>query len=400
MIEGVRQRLLDAVRVRLRADVPVGIYLNGGIDSPAIAGMVVHLVREDVAQRTADFLGVKLSPVHVTEEALAARFEGAVWHSEALMPDVNGAGKLAMAEAAHEAGFKVMITGEGSDEHFAGYSQFQTEFQLELESWNYTPQKHELAIRETPAKQIAGLKWVVPPTLASTRKTLNKTTIAGLFTRDRPLSYAPWAMEKEKLNTSDAQTVFVDSLDGETRQNMMQSWHPLHTSEYVWTKTTFANSLLRYLGDNIDMAYQIESRPAFLDHHLTEYSNSLPPALKPKYDYRTGKFREKHILREAVKPFVTEEIYRRTKQPFLAPMRYRVEGAMHRELKELVTKENVEEPGFVDWEKTSGQVSKAIEEGDPLAFRAAITVAQYVVLSRIFGVKTAIPPVVTHSHLI
>jgi asparagine synthase (glutamine-hydrolysing) len=91
-----------------------------------------------------------------------------------------------------------------------------------------------------------------------------------------------WATEKEKLNTSDAQTVFVDSLDGETRQSMMRSWRTLHTSEYVWTKTAFANSLLRYLGDNIDMAYQIESPPAFLIHHLTEYANSLLPASKLK----------------------------------------------------------------------------------------------------------------------
>ncbi|KAL4757457.1 uncharacterized protein BDW70DRAFT_171360 [Aspergillus foveolatus] len=125
------------------------------------------------------------------------------------------------------------------------------------------------------------------------------------------------------LSTSDAQTVFVNSLDGQTRQNMMRSWHPLHTSEYVWTKAAFAKSLLRYLGDN--------------------YANSLPPALKLKCDYAAGKFREKHVLREAGKPF----------------------GTMHTKLKELVTKENVEMLGFVDWRYL-------------LAFRAAITVAQYI----------------------
>lgn len=46
MIEGVRERLLDAVRLRLRADVPLGVYLSGGIDSSVIAGMVTHLIRE------------------------------------------------------------------------------------------------------------------------------------------------------------------------------------------------------------------------------------------------------------------------------------------------------------------------------------------------------------------
>jgi asparagine synthase (glutamine-hydrolysing) len=79
-------------------------------------------------------------------------------------------------------------------------------------------------------------------------------------------------------------------------------------------------------------------------------------------------------------------------------MRYPVEGAMHRKLKELVTKENVQMLGFVDWEKTSGLVSKATEGGDPLTFTAAITVAQYIVLSMRFGVKTAYTPVVAHSY--
>jgi asparagine synthase (glutamine-hydrolysing) len=148
-------------------------------------------------------------------------------------------------------------------------------------------------------------------------------------------------------------------------------------------------SLLRYLGDNIDMAHQIESRPAFLDHNLTEYVNSLPPSLKMKYNYESGTFTEKYILREAVKPFVTEEIYKRKKQMYVAPMRYAVDGPMHRKLKELVTKENVEALGFMDWEKMQGVVEKAIVDGDPLSFRAAVSAVQWVVLSKRFGVKKA-----------
>ncbi|KAL2829126.1 nucleophile aminohydrolase [Aspergillus pseudoustus] len=424
MIEGVRQRLLDAVRVRLRADVPVGIYLSGGIDSSAIAGMVVHLVKEgaklgdsssqdlsriqcftvqfdkdsgvdesDVAQRTAEFLGVKFNPVHVTEEVLAERFEKAIWYSEAFMADVNGAGKLAMAEVAHNAGFKVVITGEGSDEHFAGYSYFQDEFLLEEDpSWtpdDYDKAKYEEAVSKAGTAKFAGYKFSGTPTLPSTTRTLNNTRIAGILKGAIPLSIAPWALEK--YGASDAQTVFADSLDGEVRHAIAKRWHPLHGAEYIWTKTAFQMSLLRYLGDNIDMAYQVESRPAFLDHNLTEYANNLPPSLKIKCNYDSGTFTEKYILREAVKPFVTEEIYKRKKQPYVAPMRYAVDGPMHRKLKELVSQENVEALGFVDWEETQGLVEKAIVGGDNFAFRAAVAIAQYVVLSKRFGVKRATP---------
>ncbi|KAL3446070.1 nucleophile aminohydrolase [Aspergillus insuetus] len=423
MIEGVRQRLLDAVRVRLRADVPVGIYLSGGIDSSAIAGMVVHLVKEegaklgdsesqdlsriqcftvqfdkdsgmdesDVAQRTAEFLGVKFNPVHVTEDILAERLEKAVWYSEAFMSDINGAGKLAMAEVAHNAGFKVVITGEGSDEHFAGYSFFQNEALLEEDpSWtpvDYDKTKFEEAKDKAGTNHVAGVKWSLPPTLPSTTRTLNNTSIAGILHGMIPLPFATWALDKYR--GTDSQTLFADSLDGEVRHAIANRWHPLHSAEYIWTKTAFQISLLRYLGDNIDMAHQIESRPAFLDHNLTEYVNGLPPSLKMKYNYDSGTFTEKYILREAVKPFVTEEIYTRKKQMYAAPMRYAVDGPMHRKLKELVTKENVEALGFIDWGKTQGVVETAIVDGDPFAFRAAVSAAQWVVLSKRFGVKKA-----------
>ncbi|KAL4876199.1 hypothetical protein BJY04DRAFT_223283 [Aspergillus karnatakaensis] len=429
MIEGVRQRLLDAVRVRLRADVPVGIYLSGGIDSSAVAGMVVHLVKEgarlgnsssddlsriqcftvqfdkdsgvdesDVAQRTADFLGVKFTPIHVTEEVLAERFEQVIWNSETFMPDIHGCGKLALAEAAHNAGFRVVLTGEGSDEHFAGYPFFQNEFLLEEDhSWGHpntaATRPHKLDSQDTSRNHIQGLDWTLPETLPSTTKTLNNTHIAGYISRSVPLKFLPWTADPKSLPTTDAQTVFINSLLPRVRSAMESKWHPLHTAQYTWAKTAFPNALLRYLGDNLDMAHQIESRPAFLDHPLTEYVNALPPSLKLKLDPATGKFVEKHILREAVRPFVSEEIYARTKQMYAAPLRYRFDGPVHNMFRGLVTRGNVEALGFVDWGETEGLLERAVVGGDPEAFRAVVTVAQFVVVSRRFGVRTAVPGV-------
>ncbi|KAL2785587.1 nucleophile aminohydrolase [Aspergillus keveii] len=403
MIEGVRQRLLDAVRVRLRMVVHLvkeeGAKLgdSSSQDLSRIQCFTVQFDKDsgmdesDVAQRTAEFLGVEFNPVHVTEDTLAERLETAVWYSEAFMSDVNGSGKLAIAEVAHNAGFKVVITGEGSDEHLGGYSFFQNEALLEEDpSWtpaDYNKAKLEEAKDKAGTNHVAGYKWSLPPTLPSTTRTLNSTSIAGILDGIIALPLATWALDK--YGVTDSQTLFTDSLDGEVRHAIAKRWHPLHSAEYVWTKTAFQMSLLRYLGDNIDMAYQIEARPAFLDHNLTEYVNGLPPSLKMKYNYESGTFTEKYILREAVKPFVTDEIYKRKKQMYVAPMRYAVDGPMHRKLKELITKENVEELGFMDWEKMQWVVEKAIVDGEPLSFRAAVSASQWVVLSKRFGVKKA-----------
>lgn len=169
----------------------------------------------------------------------------------------------------------------------------------------------------------------------------------------------------------------------------MNRWHPLHTAEYVWTKGFFCNLLLRYLGDNIDMVHHVETRPPFLDHHLSEYANGLPPSLKIKYSRSDGSFTEKYILREAVFPFVTDEIYKRMKKPYLGPTTFQANGALHQLFCRLTSRENVDALGFVDYEKVQELVRKAFEEKDPWAFRAAFSVCQFVVLSQRFGVARA-----------
>jgi asparagine synthase (glutamine-hydrolysing) len=147
--------------------------------------------------------------------------------------------------------------------------------------------------------------------------------------------------------------------------------------------------ILRYNGDNIDMVNQVESRCPFLDHHLTEYVNNVPPSLKLKYLPEEKSFREKYILREAVKPYVTDEIYNISKKAYMGPRKFWPDGPLHRKIKQLVTKENVESLGFVDWNATQEAVEKAFTKQDPMALRRTITVAQFIVLGKRFGVKPA-----------
>lgn len=152
----------------------------------------------------------------------------------------------------------------------------------------------------------------------------------------------------------------------------------------------------------------MEARTPFLDHHLTEYVNRLPPSVKLHYagenNERDGELgpiwtkssmalqslSEKWILREAVRPYITDELYRRKKHPFLAPTRWAEDGALHRMFKSLLTKEAVEELGFVDYTKIQEAMGTAWgENGDSKAFRLLVYCGAWVTLGQRMGVAKA-----------
>lgn len=286
--------------------------------------------------------------------------------------------------------------GEGSDEHFAGYTSYYPDLMLEPDlSWP------PLLMDESERKQVlqelskvpGQINWVVDGVSStSTSRMLNHTRHASRIGGMIPLHFAPWT---DAYATRSSETSIAAFFDGRVRDAIANKWHPLHTSEYTWTKTCFPNILLRYTGDNVDMTYAVESRTPFLDHHLTEYANSIPPSLKMKYDPATKEIREKHILREAMRPFITDEVYNRKKAPFLGPTLYRRGGPFHKLLTKLVTRENVENLlGFVDWRSYEPLMDRAFNEGgkdDPRAMRQIMALAHFVTLAKRFGVKKAEP---------
>lgn len=370
MIEGVRERLLDAVRVRLRADVPVGIFLSGGLDSSAIAGMIKHLMVEKgihlgneesatanincfcikfldgpgdefdeermyismlflhlviqltsslaIAQRTAEWLGVKKHVVRMTEEEFVKNYSDAAWYCEAPLTDLNFIGKVALSRLTREYGVKVILTGEGSDEQFAGYGQLLADFLREPDqSWSShsLPRLPEelriklLAEEEQVSenqKTIKNLRVFDPPSAVYAKKQINNVKIISMtaFITAEPL-VAPWT--HQEFGTQDPRVVGVHHLlSGTVRKKMQFKWHTLHSALYIWQKTFLQNILLTALGDRVEMANSIEGRQPFLDHNLTAYVNGLPPSMKLRYDPETHTLNEKWILKEAVKPFITE----------------------------------------------------------------------------------------------
>lgn len=427
MISGVRDRLLESIRLRLRADVPVGIYLSGGIDSSAIAGIVNHLVKEQgvkhgiqgsterlscysiafdkesgfdesaIASRTAEWLGVKHVKKHMDEQGLAQRFEDATYHCEHHNHDLNFIGKYALSEVPRENNCKVVLTGEGADEQFAGYPLYIPDFLREPDpAWpieESLPENQRENLCADFENQIADSYSSIGadasnrgPSLAR-RQLNNITTPASMAAfQVQPRFFAHWTLCYDSVPPSDT---IVNNVDGRVLDLIQNSWHPLHSALYVWTKGHLANNFLSCLGDRTEMAHSIEARPPFLDHELTEYVNNLPPSVKLRWDPVSRTITEKWILREAVRPFVTDEIYTRSKHPYTAPATWPAGGPLHQILERLVTRSNVEQLGFLDWETVKEVVDTAFVEKDVASFRQALIIAEWIVISQRFGVEKA-----------
>ncbi|KAI8948812.1 glutamine-hydrolyzing asparagine synthase [Xylaria longipes] len=448
MVAGVRERLVESIRLRLRADVPVGIYLSGGIDSSAIAGIVTELARKDkvkigneqatrvtcfsvafpessgydesqIAERTAEWLGVKTIKKTITEDTMAADFEDAVYHCEHHHGDLNFVAKFGLSTLPREHGVKVVLTGEGADEHFAGYPYFPGEFlreadqaqpesQLsrnnELRSDMFKSAQQEMNGIWKKAGATAYEDRPAPPSIAGAGATAMSDNL--LAWHPAAILFSPWLRSRQ--GDADLRETVLNSYASDVQAKMRSRWHPLHTAMYMWNKNALSNILLSCLGDRTEMAHSVEARTPFLDHHLTEYINRLPPSVKLRYSADTPtdggelgpiwtkssiallSLNEKWILRQAVRPYITDELYQRKKHPFLAPTRWVKEGPLHRKFKAILTQEAVEALGFVDWET----VKDAMETGwgetaEPKAFRRLVYCAAWVTLGQRMGVAKA-----------
>lgn len=239
------------------------------------------------------------------------------------------------------------------------------------------------------------------------RRKLNGIATAGSMSAFIPPLFDDWSTQ---LQTHNPQDVIANAVSPDVLEKMQRLWHPANTAQYVWTKCHLPNIFMSCLGDRTEMAHSMEGRTPFLDHHLTEYVNSIPPSLRMKWHgdvaesdeiqrtqnrlQQNDSFTAKWILREAMKPFVTKELYDRVKHPYNAPLEYEVGGPLYKVLERLITEENVRMLGFVSWKKASTLLKRAFVDRESSAARLAFCVAQWVVLAQRFGIKTAERPVV------
>lgn len=437
LIEGLRVRLIEAVRLRLRSDVAVGVYLSGGVDSSAIAGIISHLIKthqvpgsnqpiherfkcfsigfdheqseSGIARRTAEHVGAQFLPLEVNESLLCEHFEDAILKCELPYADLGFIAKYLLSKFARQHGVKVVITGEGSDEHLGGYHLFKWDRFAETDHTREEEDVHPPAeFLQTPPTSFWGI-----PTREFTAEEKAKHAAARLPI-SKVLAIAHHDGQKDwvdaKYSSMDTRLRMLSELiPDECRKAIDEDqWHTLHSSLLLWTQSLFPTQLLTHLGDRTEMSHSLESRTPFLDHHLTEYVNNLPPSLKAKWQPQKGVLREKWILYEAVRPFITDEVYNRVKQPFIAARPRKRTDALYALLSKWLTSENLATIPWLDVDKCKELLRQcypaedeiADEEEDEqataekarvkrLALNKCCMIAQLVIFQRKWGVETS-----------
>lgn len=315
--------------------------------------------------------------------------------------NLNFVGKFALSRVPQEHGYRVVLTGEGADEQFAGYPMYVPDFLKERDyAWPtraiseserkaLLKEQEEKLFKYLRGRGAANYSTRLPDVVA--RELNNMITATTMTAYQLPAEFwADWIRKQWGSIPNPLQTIAND-LSVRVKQKMQQIWHPLHSGMYTWSKCHLANSILSCLGDRTEMAHSIEARTPFLDHELTSYANSLPPSVKLRYDATTGTFTEKWILREATKPFITEELYERKKHAYTAPVLYSENGPLRQLYKKLLTRENIEELGFLKWEEVEGLPERAFVKKESTAMRNLNLCCQWIILGKRFGVAKAEP---------
>lgn len=331
-IEQTRDSLLEAVDIRLDADQDVSAYLSGGIDSCSILGMASSLQQQPVKAYTISFDNADYDESHIAKEMAESvnadheqiiltadelygdNFANTLWHSERTFYNTLGVAKNLMSRKVRDTGYRVALTGEGSDELFGGYPSFKRDMfrygmqggasAEEAESYRKLMDKtnklftgailSEETVSHPAMEQVCGFtpSWIQPwmQTLEIARPLLHNDILEEVEYYD-PIERIASSFNSERLNGR----------------------HILDKAQYTWSKTMLECQILNWGGDRVDMANAMESRPPFLDHKVAEMAVQIPPFL------RIHGNTEKWVLREAMKNIIPETLYKREKFAFMAP---------------------------------------------------------------------------------
>lgn len=327
-----RHELEEAVRLRLRADVPVACYLSGGLDSCAVLGLAarhsakpiraftlsfegIEYDEEPQAREMAAMAGAEFFPIPIRQDDLADHFAAAIVQSETFSLNAHGVAKYLLSRTVRDAGCKVVLTGEGSDEILGGYPHFRRDMLLydnqgqdqrtvsglldALEKSN--PISRGLLMPDGDAMPLPGIKRLLgflPSWIEtfSARSAKMRSLLSGTF-----------------LDSFGHREPYQALFSGLDVRGQLLGRAPVHQSLYLWSKTMLPGYILTVLGDRMEMAHSIEGRVPFLDHHLVEVIRSQP------VEQKIRGMTEKYVLREAVRDVITDTVYRRQKHPFMSP---------------------------------------------------------------------------------
>lgn len=361
-VEELREHLADAVRSQLVSDVPIGAFLSGGVDSSTIVALMTRELNYPVktfsigfteasfdelkyARATAEHFGTEHHEFVVTPDVCKI-VEEVVWHHDEPFADVSSVPTYMVSKLASEH-VKVVLSGDGSDEIFAGYER-------------YAQDRRKESFEKIPG-------WFRKNLLRPLSQALPRRAYGKNFLRNISLDPASRYV--------DSISFFHPDLQHELLSNQMRNAlkHYNSSDKYVETynasnaqdhtarllhldsKTYLPGDILAKV-DRMSMALSLESRVPFLDHTLIEYATRIPIHLK------LNGLTTKHILKQAVTGLIPEEIIHRRKQGFDVPIREWFKHDLRPMLHDILLDRKTRERGYFN-ERAITSIIKEHERG-------------------------------------
>jgi asparagine synthase (glutamine-hydrolysing) len=328
--ENIQQLLLDAIRIRLRADVPVGTYLSGGLDSSGVTALVVKNFDSKVStfgirfeedafdegkhqKDMVSFLQADHHEIQADNRSIGAAFADVVWHCEKPMLRTAPTPLFLLSRLVTDNNLKVVLTGEGADEVFGGYNIFREAKVRKF--WSKEPDS------KTRPELIGKLYPYIfqNPRL---KRTLQAFFAKGLDQPDDPLfsHMIRWG------NTSRTKMFFSKDLQerignytgyDEVIRMLPDSydrWDCVVKAQFLEMAVFMSNYLLSSQGDRVAMAHSLEIRLPYLDPNVMEYMGHVPSK------WKVFGLEEKYVLKRSFKNVLPDSIANRPKHPYRAPI--------------------------------------------------------------------------------
>jgi asparagine synthase (glutamine-hydrolysing) len=377
-LERLEERLTRSVERRLQADVPIGLYLSGGLDSSLIAATACRLrggrqhtfsiafadatIDETRYQRlVAERLGTEHHEIRFDWPEIASRLADVIYHCECPLRESYNTCSLALSHAARQEGFKVILSGEGADELFAGYPGYVFD---QLGPRRPAPGDLE-ALAEARLRQHL---WGDAD--------LFYETDLHAFGKVRRALYA--AAPRAGLAAFDC-LGGLPLIDAQR----LRGRHPLHQRSYLDFKLRLSDHLLADHGDRMVLANSVEGRYPFLDLGVVALAREIPPHLK------LNGFVEKYLLKRLAGNLLPREVVEREKFGFRAPGSPYLLGQRIEWIDDLLSHEHIRRQGYFDPDRVealrAGQRSRADDFNPHQETDLLMVVLTFTLLCDLFG---------------
>jgi asparagine synthase (glutamine-hydrolysing) len=380
----------DAVKIRLRADVPVAAYLSGGIDSSVTTSFIKKISPENLQTFSigftekdydessyqdiaASYFNTNHSSVVCSSQDIAAHFEEVVWHTEVPLLRTAPTPMSLLAKSVREKNIKVVITGEGADELLGGYNIFKETkiryFWARDQNSKFRPLLLKKLYPYLPQMKDANnnvLKMFFGYKLGDTENPLYSHLLRWNNT-SRIKNYLSEEY-KEKIQGYDPLKAMEKHYEGK-----LEEYDYLSKAQRIELDIFMSGYLLSSQGDRMGMAHSIEGRYPFLDYRIIEFCMNLDPDLK------LNGLNEKYLLKKMMKGKIPDPILNRPKQAYRAPIKsVFISDSTLPYIQEMLSDEKIEASGIFNPNHVKQLLSKmktkaVVSEIDNMALTAILS---------------------------